>query len=500
MFHRIAIRRTRLFVLVPALWLLVCPAAFAEDCGNGPDPALVKAIDRALAVPGLEMGLQGVVVLSLRSNSILYERNANHVFLPASNNKLLTSAAAMVALGHSFAFRTSLFRTGVVDPGGTLNGNLILKGDGDPILLPGDLRTMAHDVFQAGIRRVNGKLLYDASIFDDQYYGDSWAWDDMPYYYSAQISGLNVNRNLLDVRVSAGPTPGAPVDVTITPTDKYTLLQSTGVTGKPKSKSTIEIGRILGKNIITVTGSLPIDAAPKDEPYIGVTVERPERYAAFLMLAYLKKTGIDVTGGYGAGSVPSSGATEITCHYSPTLPEILRRMNKPSDNLIAECLLKRVGAKMRGQGTGGAYGTGALAAREIFRKIGLDLTRLHQADGSGLSRENFVSPRNLVTLLAYLRTRSDFQDLYVSLPIVGVDGGLENRMKGTPAVGNCHAKTGYVSFALSLSGYVSTLDGDPLAFSILMNSHLGAIKDARDAQDKIVTLLSEYRRALGGKQ
>jgi D-alanyl-D-alanine carboxypeptidase/D-alanyl-D-alanine-endopeptidase (penicillin-binding protein 4) len=487
--NRLPLRAARF--LFACLFSFAFIPARAEDAGHGPDVDLVRAIDAALDVPGLLSGWQGVVIQSLADNTFLYERNADHTFLPASNNKLLTSGVALEALGPDFVYRTRIFRVGSLSADGTLHGDLVLRGAGDPLFSPAELRKMAAQVRQAGIRRVTGCLRYDDTLFDRQRLGDVWAWDDEPYYYSAQISALNLNENMVFVQVRPGRKPGAPVRVVISPTDRYVTLRNSAVTGATQSRSSLVIDRQRGQNVVLIRGSLPIDVAAKDNLPTGVTVEDPSRYAAFVLAEFLRQAGVQVSGELRDGPPAPSDAPVVAEHVSMPLSELLRHLNKPSDNLVAECLLKTVGAAKQKQGSSGA---GWQVARDFFQRIGLDVDRLQMADGSGLSRINFVTPRNLVRLLAYVHTTPQFSVLYDSLPIAGVDGSLRSRLKNTPAEKNCHAKTGYVSNVSSLSGYVTTKDGEMLAFSILMNNHLAGNNVCRAAQDTIVALLADYAR------
>ncbi len=484
----------RIALLAAALFAGLPLRAQDAGAGRGPDPELVRAIDGALDVPGLQSGFQGVVIQSLTDQSLWYARNADRAFLPASNNKLLTSAVALGILGPNFAYRTRLYRTGALDAHGALRGDLILRGAGDPLLAPGDLADLARQAAKAGLRRVAGRLRYDDTYFDRQRLGDGWAWDDEPFYYSAQISALNANKNLIYLQFAPGRKPGDPIHVTVGPTRHYVEIRNLATTGAKKSKFTLSTTRERGRNILTLRGSLPLDVAAADNKPVGVTIEDPSRYTAFLLLEALQRAGITITGGLRDGPPAPAGSPLLAEHVSPALAVLLKRLNKPSDNLVAECLLKTVGAVRAGRGTGGSQGTAVLIARDWLLHAGLDIETLHQVDGSGLSRENFVSPRNLVKLLAYLHTTPEFSIFYASLPIAGVDGSLRSRMKNTAAAGNCRAKTGYVSFASSLSGYVTTQDGELIAFSILMNNHQAPNAVCQAAQDKIVTLLADYTR------
>lgn len=481
-------------VLLTAVCLAASPRPTqAEDTGSGPDPALVATVDKALSPRDIASGFVGVEVRSLKDGALLYSRNSGHVFLPASNNKLLTSTAALEYLGVDFVYKTRLVRTGPLRPDGSIDGDVILRGAGDPILLADDLRTMAKQAYAVGLRHV-AAVQFDDSLFDDQRLGDWWSWDDEPFYYSAEISALNVDENLVLVKASPGAAAGDPVTVSVTATDRYALLENTATTGAAGTKSTLNISRMEGRNLLTVEGSLPVDIRAADNHGVAVTIHDPSRFAATLLTEYLRAAGVTVDNDPIGGAVTPPGAVTIAEHDSPPLSGVLKRLNKPSDNLIAECLMKTVGAAVSGQGTGGAGGTGEQAARRLFRRIGMDLSQLRQVDGSGLSRGDYVSPANLVKLLTYLHTRKDFPALYDSLPIAGVDGSLRNRMKGTAAAGNCHAKTGSLSHVTALSGYVNDRDGEPLVLSILMNNVSAPASQTHAAEDAIVEYLASYSR------
>lgn len=489
---RTAIAPVCLVALMTSLLFGSLSRCLADDTGKGADPALVDRIDALLADKTLQTGFQGILIQSLRDHTTLYERNADKVFLPASNNKLLTSGAALSLLGPDFVYTTRVVAGVAPDSSGVLHSDLSLVGSGDPVLSSADLTALAHALKTSGIKRIEGSVIANDSLFDAQRLGDGWTWDDEPYYYSAQVSALNLNENLVSVRVFPGKKEGEPVRVVVAPTEKYMIVQNLAKTAAAKTKSSISVDRTRGQNILVISGSLALDTTDEAAPKVPVTVEDPTRFALTVFREALGKEGIRI----GSKRFPTpTGTVSLAEHKSVPLTEMLKLLNKPSDNLIAECLLKTVGAIKKGTGTAGSDGTGAQTARTFFSSIGMDVTHLNQADGSGLSRFNFVSPRDFVQLLTYLHAQPTFPALYDSLPIAGVDGSLRNRLKNTPATNNCHAKTGYISHASSLSGYITTKDGEMLVFSMLMNNHLSSNALPVSIQDKIVLLLADYSRA-----
>lgn len=470
-------RRLLTFSLICVLFWATLSTAIAQS--------LTEQIDSILKDPALDHGMQGVLVRSLRTNTTLYEHNADSLMIPASNFKLLVSATILEQLGPDFTYKTEVYTTGKLSKG-VLDGDIIIKGGGDPILATADLTGLAKQIRSAGISQISGNVIADDSLFDDQRLGWGWGWDNLPHYYAAEISALNLNRNTVDLYVYPGKEAGAKAEIKLTPETDYLTVDSTATTGKPGSEKTIWVSRALGENVVKIGGSIAQDAkVTKREE--AVTMEEPQVYAGCVFADELAKLGIKAVGSVRAGKLPT-GAKLAATHASPPLSTIIPLLNKPSDNLIAEVLLKTLGAVVKGKGSSDAGGE---VEMEFFKKIGMDPSEVSIVDGSGLSRLNYVSARNLVTLLSYMQTSKNSKVYTDSLPIAGVDGTLAFRMKDTPAQGKVRAKTGYVGHVSSLSGYVTAKSGEPLVFSILMNNHLCRNADATSLQDKICALLAE---------
>lgn len=465
------------------LFAILCLLAMA--CGLQAD-ALVDRIDALLADHSLDHGLQGVVIRSLKTGATIYERNADLVFIPASNMKLLVSATALDRLGPDFAYETRVCSTGPTSERGVLEGNLVIEGAGDPILETADLDAIALRVKAAGITKIRGDIVVDDTLFDSQRLGWGWSWDDIPYYYSAEISALNLNRNCVQVWVYPGSAAGAGAVAVVKPATDLVSIENNAVTGQADARKTVWVSRVLGGNTIRIGGVVPLGTKPTSCEEL-ITVKDPALYAGSILKDQLAKRGVLVLGEVLSGKVPQ-GAKLVTSHRSPPLSKMLSLLNKPSDNLIAEVLLKTLGAAKKGFGTTDA---GAEIETEFFKEIGMDVEAMRIVDGSGLSRLNYITPRNVVTLLAHMYAHKDSRVYMESLPIAGKDGTLRNRMKGTAAEGNVRAKTGYVSRVSSLSGYLTTKSGEPLVFSILMNNHLCANSQATAVQNAICALLAD---------
>ena len=248
-------RMNRCFLLLCFICFCLWQPIASVHAEEAPDAALTGQITLLFNTPEFRAGFQGVCVASLKDSRTLCEQNADRLFLPASNNKLLTSGAALALLGPRFAYHTRVFRTGALDRKGVLRGDLILRGDGDPLLSFDDLRELAKQTRRAGIRRVTGKLFYDESRFDSQRLGDGWTWDDEPFDYSAQISALNVNENVLTVHVSAGGRAGSAVSARIEPNPGYAALENRARTARNADDSPLRYDREPGTNRIRLTGA-----------------------------------------------------------------------------------------------------------------------------------------------------------------------------------------------------------------------------------------------------
>lgn len=465
--------------------LLIIVLLLLALAGRAQSETLTERIDALLKDPALKCGIQGVMVKSLKTDATLYEHNADILLTPASNQKLLVSAAVLEKLGPDFTYKTEIYARGKIEKG-VLNGDLILKGGGDPVLLTDDLTDLSKQIRAAGITRVKGDILADDSMFDDQRLGWGWSWDGLPYYYSAEISALNLNRNTVAVWVHPASKVGEPAEIKLVPEQDYITVENSTVTGAEGSKKTIWIDRPLGQNAIQVGGSIALGAevTRREAP---VTISEPQLYAGCVLAAELDKQGIDVTGSVKSGKLPGN-AKLVGTHTSPPISEIVRLLNKPSDNLVAEVLLKTLGAVENGKGSSSS---GASVEKEVLKSCGLDTSALSIVDGSGLSKHNCITPRNLVTLLTYMHSSKHAKIFIDSLPIAGVDGTLAYRMRNTPAEKNVKAKTGTLAKVVSLSGYVSTKSGEPLAFAIMFNNQLCPKSSATAVEDKIAIALAE---------
>ncbi|MER7349457.1 D-alanyl-D-alanine carboxypeptidase/D-alanyl-D-alanine-endopeptidase [Streptomyces aurantiacus] len=455
---------------------------------------LPEAIDTILGDPRMEGGAASVVVADAATGETLYQHLPSGRLMPASNTKMLTSAAALELLGPEHRFTTDVLAHGERH-GTVLKGDLYLRGTGDPTTLAKDYDRLAEKVAAEGIKRVSGRLVADDTRFDDRRQGDTWGADDESAYYAAQISALSVapdtdyDTGTVVVAVAPGATAGDRPKVTVTPKTDYVDIDLRATTVAAGGADTIAVERQHGKNTITVTGTVPVGGSTTKE---WITVWEPTRYAAAIFRDALAAHGVKVGGPTRAGIPTPKGARELASHASMKLRDLLIPFMKLSNNMHAESLTKAMGYKATGRP--GSWGDGIAAIGGYLKTAGVDPGKLRHVDGSGLSRKNNVAADQFIKLLRSAKGEPWFADWYRSLPVAcdpdKLDGGtLRSRMCGTPAALNVHAKTGSLTGASALSGYVTDAGGRELVFSIVLNNYLPS--SVKALEDAIVVTLAK---------
>ncbi|WP_328709287.1 D-alanyl-D-alanine carboxypeptidase/D-alanyl-D-alanine-endopeptidase [Microbispora hainanensis] len=456
---------------------------------RGPAPGiadLTRDLDQILADSRLAPARAGVAVRAAASGEDLYSLDADKLFAPASNTKLLTSAAALDTLGADFRFTTDVLAASKA--GRTVVGDLTLRGTGDPTMLAADYDALAAKVAAAGVKVVTGRLVADDTWFDDVRLGTDWAWDDEPYYYAGQISALTAapdtdyDAGSVIVSVAPGSGPGKAAKVSTTPATGYVTIVNRAVTG---DETDMLVERQHGTNTVVVSGTV---AEPYDE---WVAVWDPTLYAATLFREGLARHGVKVLGPTVRGTTPAKAVT-VASRRSMPLGDLLVPFLKLSNNMHAEILTKAMGRKVSGAGT---WSAGLAVTTAFAQANGVKTLRLR--DGSGLSRVDALTPGGITALLAAVRGKPWFPTWYAALPIAGeaermVGGTLRSRMGGTAAAGNVHAKTGSLTGVTALSGYVTSADGEPLVFSVISNGYLSG--PPRDLEDRIAVRLAQFTR------
>ncbi|MBW7889213.1 MAG: D-alanyl-D-alanine carboxypeptidase/D-alanyl-D-alanine-endopeptidase [Bacteroidetes bacterium] len=444
----------------------------------------------------------GVLIKSLRTGETLYAQNEKKMFMPASNMKLFATASVLSALSPDFQYRTVLTTNGTIS-NGVLNGNIIMHGSGDPSIATRFTDSNATKVFEQwadslkakGITSISGNLIGDDNCFDEENYGEGWSADYETDYYAAQISGISYNDNCIDVTLTADSVAGNPCVIALSPKTQYVIFINKTKTVPQDSGRRIWFSRKRGTNIVTIEGTLPQNGKEWIE---SVTVDNPTLYALTVMKEVFISKGISVNGNVvdidDLQSVPdTSNSIQLASYLSPSLSEIAAATNKPSQNLYAEQLFRTIGFQKLG------IGSMEKSKQFIYPTLsswGVDTVRLRASDASGLSRLDLITPSDIVSILTGMYNGPYRTSFYESLPIAGVDGSIKGRMKGTKAEGNVHAKTGFIGYVRSLSGYVTSSDGEPIVFCMIANNYTVPTRLAEKIQNDVCVMLAEFQRTM----
>ena len=534
---------------LPSQSPVAAPATSATPVSSGPKTSnptkslaeLQSRITDILRKPELSPAMVGVKVVSLDTGRVLFEENSAKLLRPASNMKLYTVATALDRLSPDFRFTTSVYATAKLDASGSVRGDLIIFGRGDPSLAArfnnGDyfkaINDLAAKIVAAGVKRVDGDLIGDESYFTGSQYGSGWEWEDLTWYYGAEVSSLTVNDNALDLFIKPNPQVGKPAIVTTGPPDPLLTITNDVTTAPAGTRRQISIHRGLGKDTLQVRGSIAVD----DRGYTGgIGISHPAMLFVYLLRSSLAQRGVTIKGRTRTIAAPLGGPSldpaqraslvrrpdvppinwpvEIATYQSAPFSLIAAQTLKPSQNLYTELILRTLGniqppitpasdssgdASSERQTQGAAVelrqtseDRGVEVVKSFLKTVGIRPESLNLNDGSGLSRNDMVTADSTVQLLTYM-SRHRYADVFRdALPIAGVDGTLRNRMKGTVAEGNLRAKTGSLSSAASLGGYVTTAAGEKLVFTIMVNNYPSDVEPRTVCIDPIAVLLASF--------
>jgi D-alanyl-D-alanine carboxypeptidase/D-alanyl-D-alanine-endopeptidase (penicillin-binding protein 4) len=469
--------------------------------------SLAKRLDARLDAPGLDRLLWGVAVTDL-DGRLLYGRNADRLFIPASNTKLVVATVAAALFDPGFTVATSLYGTGpILD--GVLQGDLVFYGRGDPTFSrrcydvdetvagacdsdpSAKLVDLARQLRARGVRTVAGDLIGDGSYFEPTLIHPSWEAYDLNWWYAAPVSGLGFNDNSIDFRITSGDSAGVAPRITMSPDVGAGRLELRAETGARGSRSTFDILRSEDGGGWIASGSLPAGAPARTE---NAAVADPNRFAALALRRELAAEGIVVRG---ATRSTTDSLAFRHARGAPALAEVRSRpvadwifpVLNSSQNWFAEMLLKQVGKQF---GTAGSWQEGRRVTRRfLIDSMKVDSTQIAVEDGSGLAANNLIAPRAFTTMLGYIRKHPRYEVIASALPQSGAAGSLRRRFVGTPLEGRVRAKSGTISRVNSLSGYVERSDGRVLIFSIQANHHtLGSTRMVA-AIDSIVSELGK---------
>jgi D-alanyl-D-alanine carboxypeptidase/D-alanyl-D-alanine-endopeptidase (penicillin-binding protein 4) len=499
-----------------AVLAAVLAGSSCAGLGRGTPPATTRqVVDAILDAPPMDQVHFGVLAEELASGRILYQRNAHRHFVPASNQKLLVTSVALSLLGAEYRWETALYATGPV-VAGTLEGDLVLEGTGDPTLgepfwTSGEhaLGALADSLLAAGVRRVTGRLVVDASAWDSTTVGPTWEVDDLPFGYAATGGAFAVDRGEVRVVVHSGwpgpPGPGAAPTVTWSPVGTVDYVSTDLVTAPADSATRVRATYLPESHRLVLRGRVRAGATDT----LTFAVRDPVRQAGAALSRTLVERGVELSGDWGVvweegleegrelgrGCPPGSvrrcpGAARVAGLTSPPLIDVVRAILEPSQNWMTEQLVRTLGAE---SGAGGSWAAGLqVVERFLVDEVHVDSLDVAPRDGSGLSSANIVTPRALVRLLRYM-SASPYADAFRrALAEPGEeDSTLERRLPGFE--GRVFAKTGTISNVNSLSGYLVGSDGDQIVFSILSNGSGLPSSRVRAAIDDVLKALAEQR-------
>ena len=476
--HPLAVA-TRTAALLGVLLALAPPSAAAE-----PPRELKGTVDEILARSALSGARVGILVSDVETGKVLYARDADALLNPASNVKLFTSAAVLSRLGPEFRFETE-FRVDPASRGQATIRSLYVRGKGDPTLVTERLWAIAGELAGLGVQRI-GELVLDDGYFDEERVGPGFDQESGDRAYLAPTGALSLNFNSVAIHATPGDARGKPGRVTLEPQSDYLELVNRTRTIPPRAIRRLvpSSTRDGGRQRIVVDGRLPLGSRPVA---VWRKIDDPRAYFGQTLKRLLELRGVKV-GRVRPGAAPE-GARLVHVAESESLGEIVRRLNKTSNNFVAEQLLKTLGAEVRG--APGTWAGGIAAAEEFLAEVGLPRGSFVMRNGSGLNDANRFSARQTVTLLRAMWGRFPVAaEFLASLPVAGRDGTIRWRMGGTDAAGRLRAKTGTLENVTSLSGYVETVDREKLAFAILVNDFSGRPSKAARVIDAVAAAVA----------
>jgi D-alanyl-D-alanine carboxypeptidase/D-alanyl-D-alanine-endopeptidase (penicillin-binding protein 4) len=476
------------------------------------DAALAREIDRAIDGSDLTRARWGVFVISMKDDRVLYSRNGDSLFTPASNMKVYTTAVALDMLGADYRWRTSVYVDKQPNADGIIAGDVTLYGRGAPDLMSvrkgsgASLAQFADQLYQSGVRHVRGNVIGDESYFRSELFGLGWQWNDLQWYFGAEPSALTIDENSFELTIAPGSKSGRAASVAVSRDAGYVHLTNSTMTGERDATNTVGINRGLSDNEVRVWGDFPVGGRSYSA---FLSVHNPALWAATFFKQALVARGIKVDGEPRSRDfrLPEKEkfdpqkALEIASQDSVTLGEIVRKTNKESNNLFAELILRTLG-KERGTSAPdpdarknrerGDDEAGTAVVRSWLARNGISDDGLAIRDGSGLSRLDLVTPQATARLLVAIGKTNSATTFHDSLPVAGRDGTLGSRLQR--GAGRIFAKTGTIVYVHSLSGYAAAENGEILVFSIFCNDSTVSNNPVR-LIDEIAGLLISYPRS-----
>ncbi len=467
---------------------------------------LQARLDQQVNQPRQGGALWGVKIASLDTGRVWFEHHADRLLSPASNCKLYAGAMALDRLGGDYRIVTPVMGTAKPGSDGVLRGDVVVAGRGDPSWHSRGSKGTFADLFapfvavlrNAGVKRVAGDIVADATWFRGVPQGAGWTADDLNDDYGAEVSAISLEDNYAEIRVAPGAREGAAAEVTIIEPHTGLVLDNRVKTVAKGGVRRIDVTRLIGENVVHIFGEMPLGEKPA---ITEATVPKPASWFAAALKAELVRAGIAVDGlargvRWPEAAPDTTAGAKLGEITSPPLRDLVAAFMKPSQNLETNMIFNHVGEMSRGpetpaRRTSEELGVGAL--QEFLKKRGLPADEVRFEEGSGLSRNNLATANATVALLTYMAKHPEGKAYEAGLPVAGVDGTLRRRMKGTPAEGKVHAKTGTLRYANSLSGYLTTAAGERLVFAAMLNRSIPVLgRPARDDLDELAVLLAGF--------
>jgi len=475
-------RRVHLWTLcLLPLHLAMSTGAAAElRTGLNESVKAARKVSKAISVQIVELG----------SGQEIYSYNADEPRIIASNTKLLTTAAAFDTVGPAFFFETNVLWRGEHRDGG-LRGDVAVLGGGDPNIsgrhYGGDplavFRQWAQEFKRLGVHRIEGDLFLVTGLFEPPLVHPDWPRDQLHKWYEAPVAALSFSDNCVLVRVSPGSVAGDPARVELIPDLGILRVENTASTINSSRGHKVVVDRRNGSDLLTISGSLYRHAGPVES---WVTVPDPVSYFGVALKTAFEEEGIELLGGLRPTMRLPSGQWRWVTGYRSDLMTTSEVINKRSQNFFAESLLKALGARLCGSGS---WQAGRQVVEEFLERVGIHPGEYRLADGSGMSRDNQFSARQLTTVLRFMFEHEKGKEFLLTLPYSGEEGlRWEDRLADEPYRGNIFAKTGSLLGVSTLSGYAKGRSGKIYAFSILCNRTTGNW-GAKKAQDQILRVL-----------
>lgn len=462
-------------------------------------PYLIEKIDEQFNDKRFESAFWGVKIQSMNTGEVWYSRNAEKVFMPASNQKIPTTAASIITLGEDFQFETQLTYDGIIE-NKILNGNLIVFSNGDPTLSnrfhnePTDVFNLwAEELKNKGIKKINGNIIGDDNAFEDNHLGYGWTLSGLQAWYSAEVGALQLNENVIDIGIVPPVTIDGNIEIKPNlPSSYYSIINEIEIV--KTGSSSVSYNRNYGENIIKLSGRVLAGSSPLE---VSPSITNPTLFYVTVLKEILEANGIEISGDavdcddIKDYNITLEDVTVLSIHKSPPLKDILKGLMKRSQNNYAETMVRLLGWHKTGYGS---FREGRKVVEEVLQSMGIEPGSYAFMDGSGLTRYNFISPDQIIKILTYMKETPYWKTWLDIQPVAGVDGTLRGRMRGTSAEGNVKAKTGTIANVRGLSGYVTTADGEEIVFSFLVNNHLRTSRETEDVTDEVLRLISEFKR------